>query len=182
MPFFASLEYRTATLRRLEADYPLAVGTYALSSWMYSLAGLIYLYLLPFLPPTHQTTPLLSGRMFGTLLVVQGACSFIHDGRITLGKPFPPGRHFWLLFDRCLAWLLMLTVVGNALVWPSCSKATRGVSVALVLTCGVTYPSSKYCEVRGWMRSFLVLHSLWHYVPNLLAIIWISLCAAGNES
>ncbi|KAL1495654.1 hypothetical protein AB1Y20_016520 [Prymnesium parvum] len=177
----ATLAERTAALRALQRSHPARIRAYALSCWMYSLSGAWYLHALPRLPLELQATPLMSGTTFGVLLLLQGLCSYLNDARLTLGHRVWPGRPFWLCVDRSLAWVLMCTVVGNAIVWPPCGAHARAVSVALVATCVVTYPCSKFCEVQGWMRAFVAWHSVWHYVPNLLAMTWVGLCAYGGE-
>eukprot|EP00326_Haptolina_ericina_P035041 CAMPEP_0181246156 /NCGR_PEP_ID=MMETSP1096-20121128/43852_1 /TAXON_ID=156174 ORGANISM="Chrysochromulina ericina, Strain CCMP281" /NCGR_SAMPLE_ID=MMETSP1096 /ASSEMBLY_ACC=CAM_ASM_000453 /LENGTH=124 /DNA_ID=CAMNT_0023342971 /DNA_START=124 /DNA_END=498 /DNA_ORIENTATION=- len=119
----------------------------------------------------------MSGTAFGALLVVQGVVSYVNDAVVTMGKHVAPSRTFWTIADRCLAWLLMITTVSMAITWPSCGERASLVSAALVAVCAVSYPCSKYCEIRGFMRPFLVWHSIWHYVPNILAVTWIGSCA-----
>lgn len=179
MAFLATLEYRTSTLQKLQRTRPQLVSIYALSCWMYSVTGVWYLCVLPKLQPGQQTTALMSGHAFGLLLILQGASSYANDALVTLGKHVYPGRLFWTIADRCLAWLLMITTVANVFTWPACGLFAQRVSVTLVVVCVFSYPSSKFCEIRGWMEPFLVCHSIWHYVPNILAIIWIGMCAFG---
>ena len=95
----------------------------------------------------------------------------------TLGRPLSPGRNFWTWGDRLCAWTLMLTTFACVLTWPSAGPGDprNYVSAALALTCIVAYPSSKTCEVTGRMESFLYWHSVWHYMPCALAIVWFYL-------
>jgi hypothetical protein len=161
MPFLATLEYRTATLQKLEVSHPTLVQTYKLSCLSYSVSGLWYLYCLHFLSPALCTTPVMSGTAFGALLVVQGVVSYVNDAVVTMGKHVAPSRTFWTIADRCLAWLLMITTVSMAITWPSCGERASLVSAALVAVCAVSYPCSKYCEcvaTRGSRISHLHPH------------------------
>ena len=174
-----TVEQRTKWLQMIEKKRPKLVGFYALSCWMYSVTGLFYLYVLPKLQPGYETTPLMSGTLFGCLLTLQGALSYANDGLVTLGRPLKPNRMFWVISDRLCAWTLMLTTFGCVATWPSAGPgdARNYVSAALAVTCIIAYPSSKTCEVTGRMMSFLIWHSIWHYVPCALAIVWIGMGA-----
>ena len=172
-----SLEFRTHALAKLEVQRPRLVGLYAMSCWAYSVTGLFYLSCLPRLPDGFATTPLMGGVAFGCLLTVQGALSYCNDALVTLGRPLWPNRTFWVTCDRLCAWTLMLTTFGCVATWPAAGPGDvrNYISAALAITCIVAYPSSKTCEVTGRMTSFLVWHSVWHYIPNVLAIAWIGM-------
>jgi hypothetical protein len=172
-----TLEYRTQTLLKIQEQRTRLVRAYAISSWSYSFTGFFYLFARSRLPASYCTTPLMGGAVFGSLLVLQGIFSYINDAVTTFGGIVWPGRRFYLTCDRICAVTNFLTTLGCIWTWPSTGKddARYIVSMALGCTCVVAFPVSRFCELTGRMLPFLCWHAIWHYVPNVLAVIWMSL-------
>lgn len=193
---------RTRLLQKLSHTMPLRLSLYKSSCWAYSLTGLYLLLSLPSMPPLCHQSGMLPSWAFGGLLVVQGFLSYMNDAVCTLGRPTYFGWPFWEAADRFLAWVLMLNTVLTARLWgevgsgggaeeggPAAGNPTAGrmadarlaVSAALVCSCAVCYPVSKGYELMGKMPQFLLWHSAWHLVPNLLAILWMSMLIERGE-
>jgi len=174
---------RTRMLQKLEKTMPSRIRLYCLSCWAYTLTGAWYLWALPLMPPVCQSSALMSGRMFGGLLVLQGFFSYMNDAVCTLGKDGYLTWATWEALDRLLAWTLMVNTVCTAMVWGQgdasggerAHRARLLVSASLVASCAVAYPMSKAYELQGKMDRFLLWHSIWHFVPNLLAVLWMAL-------
>ena len=144
-----SLQVRTTRLQKLQATHPRVVKTYCASCWAYTAVGMWYLIIMPKMPKPFHTTFLMPGYLFGLLLILQGAASYMNDAVATLGFPTTMGRHFWTIADRCLAWALTINTVGTALfTWPHAGDADsrRLVSLALIFSICITYPTSKTLE------------------------------------
>ena len=141
--------------RRSHTKPMLALPCAAASCWSYSLTGIFYLYVPPTLQSGYDTTPMMSGMLFGCLLMLQGCLSYCNDGLVTLGRPLYPGRDFWMICDRICAWTLMVNVFGCVLTWPSAEgdDARKPISLALAATCIVSYPASKTCEYAHCLQS-----------------------------
>ena len=176
-----SVQERTRRLKVLQAFTPVLVYLYKLSCLAYCASGGFYLWRLPHLPPAYRSTPLCSGPLMALLLILQGCCSFTHDALYTFGRrsflglPLGP----WLSWaDRALATTLTFNAVGLALTWPPGHTAIAAAMVASLL---LTFPTSRYYELTGDMQPFLVWHSLWHYLPNLFAILWLGLASGLGE-
>ena len=106
----------------------------------------------------------------------------MNDAVCTLGRYGYFSWATWEKLDRALAWTLMINVVSCALVWgkgesggAEGARARLTVSTLLVASCALAYPMSKWHEQAGRMSSFLLWHSIWHIVPNVLAMLWFLL-------
>lgn len=172
-----TLKDRTRTLLKIQEQRPLLVRFYAISSWSYSFTGFFYLFAQSTIQREYRTTPLMDGMVFGWLLVIQGIFSYINDAITTFGGVVRPSRVFWLTCDRALAITNFLTALSVIYAWPSTGPddARYGISLALGLACIISFPASRLCELTGRMLPFLCWHAIWHYVPNILAVLWMSL-------
>ena len=111
----------------------------------------------------------------------QGLLSFLNDAVVTFGYHVAPGRTFWVVADRCCACCLTGNAIGTAYIWSLSAqdRTPRWLPLALVLSF-VFYLPSKAFELAGDMRTFLLVHSIWHYLPNTLAILWLSSNCVGR--
>ena len=175
----ATMKERVAGLRRLETTAPGLCRIYFLSCWAYSVTGICLILCQDHMPPLCRSTGLTSLRTFGLMLILQGPCSYANDAVATFGYPVLGGDRLVVYVDRAVAWLNVVNMIGAVLNFPSNGGDHAGlrlvVGVLLVAVCAVAYPTSKSYEISGQMRGFLAWHSVWHYVPNALALIWVSL-------
>ena len=177
---YATMQQRLAGLRRLETTAPGLCRMYFMSCWAYSVTGLCLVLCQDAMPPLCRSTGLTSLRTYGLMLMLQGPVSYANDAVATFGYPVPGGNQQLIVYlDRAVAWANVVNMVGAVLTFPNHGGEHAGlrlvVGIMLLAVCAVAYPTSKSYEISGQMRGFLAWHSVWHYVPNALALIWVSL-------
>ena len=180
--YIASDQHRMQTLWQLERSRPRLVGLYRASCWMYSLLGIIYWGTLPYLPPDFQQTALMGGKPFAVCLLLQGLLSYINDALCTFGHSPPGPPKMWNVFDRTMAITLTAVSVLTSGAWASSTQGRAPSWLGSALCCSfLFFLPSRVCEISGRMTAFLILHSLWHYLPCAFAALWMVTCAVLNQ-
>ena len=175
----ATKDQRLAGLRRLQTTAPGLCRVYFCSCWAYSVTGFCLILCQDSMPPLCRSTGVMSLRAYGLLLILQGPCSYANDAVATFGYPVLGGEKLVRFVDRACACSNFANMVAAVLAFPSDGGEHAGlrlvIGIMLLATCAVAFPASKSYEISGRMRGFLAWHSVWHYVPNGLALLWVAL-------